>query len=97
MKLKHLESALQDVTLYSQLDASSARIELEQYSTSPHLAARMVYTAHMEYDDIEDRSGCATLAMRSFNAQSLVVCHADKSCLFMTNNVVHCLDHQMYT
>ena len=55
MKLKHLESALQEVTLCSQLNPGSARIELEQYSTSPHLAARMVYTAHMEYDDIEDR------------------------------------------
>ena len=55
MKMKHLESALQEVTLYSQLNPGSARIELEQYSTSPHLAARMVYTAHMEYDDIEDR------------------------------------------
>ena len=55
MKLKHLESALQDVTLYSQLTDAVPKLELEQYSSSPHLAARMVYTAHMEHDDIEDR------------------------------------------
>ncbi|KAG5188991.1 S-adenosyl-L-methionine-dependent methyltransferase [Tribonema minus] len=67
MKLKHLESALQEVTLYSQLQeltGTAPRLELEQYSTSPHLAARMVYTAHMEHDDIEDMNvldmGCGT-------------------------------------
>lgn len=64
MKLKHLESALQDVVLYSQLESGSAKLELEQYSTSPHLASCMVYTAHMQYGDIEDMNvmdmGCGT-------------------------------------
>jgi hypothetical protein len=63
MKLKHLESALQEVVLYSHLarqaesEGSSAHTpnqDLEQYSTSPHLAARMVYSAAMEHGDIED-------------------------------------------
>ncbi|CAM9124559.1 unnamed protein product [Ectocarpus sp. 4 AP-2014] len=64
MKLKHLESHLQSVTTYSELGAEKVNIELEQYSTSAHLAARMVYTAEFEFGDIEDRSvldlGCGT-------------------------------------
>ncbi|CAM9549612.1 unnamed protein product, partial [Discosporangium mesarthrocarpum] len=64
MKLKHLESALQSITKYSDLGTSKVNIELEQYSTSPHLAARMLYTAEMEYGDISGRRvldmGCGT-------------------------------------
>ena len=31
------------------------KIKLEQYCTTPHLAARMLYTAHSVYDDIENK------------------------------------------
>ena len=41
MKLKHLESAVQCVEPFR-----APNIELEQYATSPHLAARMIFTAH---------------------------------------------------
>lgn len=64
MRLKHLESALQDVTLYSELEPGSLRPDLEQYSTSPHLAAILAHTAHAQYDDIEGQVvadiGCGT-------------------------------------
>ncbi|CAH1757656.1 9313_t:CDS:2 [Entrophospora sp. SA101] len=42
MRLKDLESALQE-------------IKLEQYNTTSHLASRMVFTAHSNYDDIEGK------------------------------------------
>ena len=63
MKLKHLESAVQSVEPFSE-----PKIALEQYATSPHLAARMIFTAH-GLGDIEGRRvcdlgcGCAMLSI----------------------------------
>ncbi|KAI9303919.1 S-adenosyl-L-methionine-dependent methyltransferase [Cunninghamella echinulata] len=60
MKLKELESILQD---------SDPKIQYEQYPTTPHLAARMLYTADTVYNDIEDKcigdfgSGCGILSI----------------------------------
>lgn len=45
------------------------KIQFEQYPTTPHLAARMLYTADTVYDDIEDKaigdfgSGCGILSI----------------------------------
>ncbi|KAI8065226.1 S-adenosyl-L-methionine-dependent methyltransferase [Gongronella butleri] len=64
MKLKELESILQDCDVFA-----SPKIQFEQYPTSAHLAARMLYTADTVYDDIEDRaigdlgSGCGILSI----------------------------------
>ena len=52
MKLKHLESALSTMEGFREPDYN-----LEQYNTSPHLAAHMMYTA-AQYGDIEDKSVC---------------------------------------
>ncbi|KAI9216416.1 methyltransferase-like protein 5 [Blastocladiella britannica] len=49
MKLKELESHLSSVAVF---DVPKAH--LEQYPTSAHLAARMLYTAATSYGDIED-------------------------------------------
>ncbi|CAF0869029.1 unnamed protein product [Rotaria sordida] len=49
MKLKELESHLSHVENFS-----NAKEYLEQYMTTPHLAARMIYTAQTQYDDIEN-------------------------------------------
>ncbi|KAH6571522.1 hypothetical protein BASA61_002669 [Batrachochytrium salamandrivorans] len=49
MKLKQLESELTKVHKF--LDP---KIHLEQYPTTPHLAASMVYTAANTYDEIKD-------------------------------------------
>ena len=38
MKLKHLEAALQDMELFEQ-----PKVHLEQYPTTPHLAACVLY------------------------------------------------------
>jgi predicted RNA methylase len=58
MKLKHLEELLQGVRGFA-----SPSVPLEQVITSPHLAARMMYTAHQN-DDIESLTigdfGCGT-------------------------------------
>ncbi|CAM9723426.1 unnamed protein product, partial [Phaeothamnion confervicola] len=64
MKIKQLESALQSIRRYSDLGPERTNIALEQYSTSPHLAARMIFTADMQYGDIEGKvvldMGCGT-------------------------------------
>lgn len=50
MKLKQLESELGAVDSFE-----SPKIELEQVSTSPHIASRLIYTAASTYDDIQDK------------------------------------------
>ncbi|KAF9585058.1 hypothetical protein BGW38_004075 [Lunasporangiospora selenospora] len=66
MKLKELEGYLQDVAVFTK-----PKIKLEQYPTTPHLAARMLYTAHTVYDDIENKAvgdfgcGCGILSIAS--------------------------------
>eukprot|EP00961_Rhodomonas_salina_P223709 3024965-Rhodomonas_salina.3 len=51
MKLKQLEMALQDVDVFEQ-----PKINLEQYPTTPHLAACVLFEAQNRFEDIEDRS-----------------------------------------
>ncbi|KAI9253033.1 S-adenosyl-L-methionine-dependent methyltransferase [Sporodiniella umbellata] len=64
MKLKELESILQDCQVFDE-----PKIQFEQYPTTPHLAARMLYTADAMYNDIEDQSvadfgsGCGILSI----------------------------------
>ncbi|CAG8671962.1 1829_t:CDS:2 [Ambispora leptoticha] len=66
MKLKELEGLLQDVTVFDE-----PKIHLEQYATTPHLASRMLFTAHSVYDDIENKivadfgCGCGILSIAS--------------------------------
>ncbi|GBG28064.1 6-phosphofructo-2-kinase/fructose-2,6-bisphosphatase 2 [Hondaea fermentalgiana] len=59
MKLKQLESALSHVEPFRE-----PRWDLEQYPTSAHIAARILYTADASFDDIEDKTvldlGCGT-------------------------------------
>ncbi|KAI9591580.1 methyltransferase-like protein 5 [Syncephalis fuscata] len=64
MKLKQLESYLQEVAVFDE-----PKIVYEQYPTRPHLAAQILYTAHSVYDDIEDKvvadlgCGCGVLSI----------------------------------
>ncbi|KAI8889386.1 methyltransferase-like protein 5-like protein [Backusella circina FSU 941] len=64
MKLKELESILQDCDVFDE-----PKIQFEQYPTTAHLAARMLYTADSVYQDIEDMavgdfgSGCGILSI----------------------------------
>lgn len=64
MQLRELEEYLQ------QLDGfDKPKILLEQYSTSAHIASRMLYTAQSQFDDIERRTvadlgcGCGILSL----------------------------------
>lgn len=50
MKLWELEAVLQDVKPFEK-----PNIKLEQYLTTPHLAAHTLYTAAFNYEDIEDK------------------------------------------
>ena len=65
MKLKHLEAELQQVKTFL-----NPKIELEQYPTTPHLAANMIHLAH-SFGDIEGKvvcdlgSGCGVLSVAS--------------------------------
>ena len=52
MRLRDLESALQCVRPF---DTAVQKIELEQFPTSPHIAACVVHTAESNYGDIEDK------------------------------------------
>ncbi|KAL1924129.1 uncharacterized protein VTP21DRAFT_7164 [Calcarisporiella thermophila] len=66
MRLKELEGYLQDVAVFD-----NPKIKLEQYPTTPHLASRILFTAHSTYDDIEGRivadfgCGCGILSIAS--------------------------------
>ena len=68
MKLKQLEMALQDVDVFENPKVmyvthsvsfyiwSTAQIHLEQYPTTPHLAACVLHEAHSRFGDIEGLS-----------------------------------------
>ncbi|KAJ8271023.1 hypothetical protein GJAV_G00121900 [Gymnothorax javanicus] len=64
MKLKELESCLQQVDVFDE-----PKVYLEQYPTSPHIAACMLYTIHNTFDDIQDKlvadlgCGCGVLSI----------------------------------
>ncbi|XP_040577236.1 rRNA N(6)-adenosine-methyltransferase METTL5 [Lepeophtheirus salmonis] len=64
MKLKQLESLLQDIQAFQE-----PKILLEQYPTSPHIASRILYTAESTFNDIAGRSiadlgsGCGMLSI----------------------------------
>jgi len=66
MKLKHLESLLEDVKAFDR-----PKFQLEQYPTSPHLAATMVFAIEQAYGDIVGKSvldlgcGCGMLTIAS--------------------------------
>ena len=63
MKLKHLESALERVRVFT-----SPRIEWEQYPTPPHLAAQILLAVH-RYGDVANKAvgdlgvGCGVLSV----------------------------------
>ncbi|RUS14616.1 hypothetical protein BC938DRAFT_477290 [Jimgerdemannia flammicorona] len=67
MKLKELESQLQDCAAFE-----NPKIKLEQYPTTAHLAARMLFTADSVYNDIQDKSigdfgcGCGILRIKMY-------------------------------
>ncbi|XP_045209498.2 rRNA N6-adenosine-methyltransferase METTL5-like [Mercenaria mercenaria] len=64
LKLKELESYLDDVDVFA-----NPKIKLEQYPTTPHIAACMLHTIHTRYDDIESKNildlgcGCGVLSI----------------------------------
>ncbi|KAI9146290.1 methyltransferase-like protein 5-like protein [Paraphysoderma sedebokerense] len=66
MKLRQLEEILEEVEVFSE-----PKIQYEQYPTTPHLAARMLFTAHSTFDDIEGKCivdlgiGCGVLTIGS--------------------------------
>ncbi|KAG4100036.1 methyltransferase like 5 [Neocallimastix lanati (nom. inval.)] len=72
IKLKQLESLLQDVDVFEK-----PKIQFEQYPTSAHIASRMLYTAQSMYDDIEDKivadlgCGCGVLSIGANQLGSL--------------------------
>ncbi|TNN03032.1 hypothetical protein fugu_000061 [Takifugu bimaculatus] len=64
MKLKELESCLQQVDVFEE-----PKILFEQYPTSPHIAACMLYTIQSTFDDIKGKvvadlgCGCGVLSI----------------------------------
>lgn len=64
MKVKELEYELSSVKPFAK-----PKLELEQYATDAHVAARMLYTAQTTFEDIEDKvildlgCGCGMLSI----------------------------------
>ena len=67
MKLRDLEEILTEVDPFD-----NPKVQLEQYPTSSHLAARMIYTAATSFGDIEGQSvgdfgcGAGVLSIASY-------------------------------
>lgn len=61
MRLWEVEAALGEIAAF---DPTTAKVELEQYPTSPHLAAHVVHSAATSFDDVVDKCvvdlGCGT-------------------------------------
>lgn len=59
IKLKNLQSMLEDIATFEH-----PKIELEQYTTSSHIAACVLHTAQFVYGDIDRKSvadlGCGS-------------------------------------
>ena len=66
MKLKQLEGYLEQVDVFNK-----PKVELEQYPTTPHIAAHMLYTIDRTFGDIQGRlvgdlgCGCGVLTVGS--------------------------------
>eukprot|EP00270_Netrium_digitus_P018442 TRINITY_DN7002_c0_g2_i2.p1 TRINITY_DN7002_c0_g2~~TRINITY_DN7002_c0_g2_i2.p1 ORF type:complete len:211 (+),score=51.45 TRINITY_DN7002_c0_g2_i2:231-863(+) len=64
MKLKQLEAALGGLEQFQ-----APKVQLEQYPTGPHIAARILYTMESSFGDVEGRTvmdmgcGCGTLGI----------------------------------
>ncbi|KAI3430752.1 hypothetical protein D9Q98_009164 [Chlorella vulgaris] len=73
MRLKELESLMQDIAPFEE-----PKVELEQYPTGPHIAARMLYTVGNSFDEFDGQTvidlGCGT-AMLSIGAAMLGAQH----------------------
>lgn len=59
LKLKNLQSELEDMKTFE-----NPKIKLEQYTTSPYIAASILHTAQSVYGDIKDKTvadlGCGS-------------------------------------
>lgn len=64
MKLKQLEGCLGEVAAFA-----DPKVQLEQYPTTAHLAARVLYTAETSFGDIDEKAvvdlgcGCGVLSL----------------------------------
>jgi hypothetical protein len=60
MKLKHLEAALQDMEIFEQ-----PKVHLEQYPTTPHLAACVLYEGEFARKcEPSSRASCKGVRLR---------------------------------
>lgn len=84
MRLYDLESALGDVSGFE-----NPILELEQYSTSPHLGAQVIFTMHSTFDDVSGKlicdlgcgAGMLAIAAAILGAQFVVAVDIDECAL----------------
>ncbi|KAJ8768711.1 hypothetical protein K2173_023615 [Erythroxylum novogranatense] len=84
MKLKQLESLLGDLEQFS-----NPKVELEQYPTGPHIASRILFTAHNSFGDVNGKvvadfgCGCGTLgaAAALMGAEQVIAVDIDSDSL----------------
>lgn len=81
MRLKELEGYLQQVDVFEK-----PKVDLEQYPTTPHIAAHMLYTIDNTFDDIEGKlvgdlgCGCGVLSIGSCMLGSAMTIGFDVDC-----------------
>ena len=81
MRLKELEGYLQQVDVFE-----NPKVDLEQYPTTPHIAAHMLYTIDSTFGDIEGNlvgdlgCGCGVLSIGSCMLGSALTIGLDVDC-----------------
>ncbi|CAG9319297.1 unnamed protein product [Blepharisma stoltei] len=91
MKLKHIESAIQQICPVQDFDGRPT-IDLEQYTTPPRLAAEMISTIQYDFDDIEGKivadfgCGCGILSAGCLlmEPDTLYAVDVDMKCIEIT-------------
>ncbi|KAH8922346.1 S-adenosyl-L-methionine-dependent methyltransferase [Atractiella rhizophila] len=98
MKLRDLECELQKIRGFEK-----PKLELEQYVTDAHQAARMLFTASVTYDDIEQKRvldlgcGCGILSLASLltGASYVVGVDIDPSALSIARDNINRINEEL--
>lgn len=95
MKLREFESNLQHVRSFS-----DPKAELEQYATTPHLAAQLAHSMQNDFDDVEGKlicdlgcgAGMLSIAAAMAGALQVLSVDVDEDALVVARDNVHEFD-----
>lgn len=98
MRLKELEGYLQQVDVFEK-----PKVDLEQYPTTPHIAAHMLYTIDSTFGDIEGKlvgdlgCGCGVLSIGSCMLGSAMTIGFDVDCDALEVAARNCAEFELQT